>query len=134
MKKFAAPATEIIKMIKEKGLLESKADFGNDIEWTYWELWHHEGRRARHGVAMMGPDYTWWHGFYEVAKHFYFKFIPEARACNDGDVNRYIDNLLAEDPLHQWLQKPAGELKKDIQSGKMQKIFKDMFLKNPDKK
>jgi len=27
---------------------------------------------------MMGPDFTQWHGFYEVAKHFYTKFIPEA--------------------------------------------------------
>lgn len=33
--------------------------------------------RARHGAAMMGPDITHWHGTYEVAKHFYAKFIPE---------------------------------------------------------
>ena len=26
---------------------------------------------------MMGPDYTHWHGTYEVAKHFYTEFIPE---------------------------------------------------------
>ena len=25
---------------------------------------------------MMGPDYTHWHGTYEVAKHFYSEFIP----------------------------------------------------------
>ncbi|HNQ24719.1 MAG TPA: hypothetical protein PKK06_16680 [Phycisphaerae bacterium] len=25
----------------------------------------------------MGPDYTHWHGTYEVAKHFYAKFVPE---------------------------------------------------------
>jgi hydroxylamine dehydrogenase len=31
----------------------------------YYELWHHEGRRARMGVMMMAPDYAWWHGFYE---------------------------------------------------------------------
>ena len=28
---------------------------------------------------MSGPDYTWWHGMYEVAKVFYTQFIPEAR-------------------------------------------------------
>jgi len=33
-------------------------------------LWHHQGRRARMGTAMMGPDYAQWHGFYEVAKPF----------------------------------------------------------------
>ena len=26
---------------------------------------------------MMGPDYTHWHGTYEVAKNFYAEFIPE---------------------------------------------------------
>ena len=33
-----------------------------------YELWHHEGRRARFGAAMMAPDYAWWHGFYELKK------------------------------------------------------------------
>ncbi|MGO9393365.1 MAG: hypothetical protein ACLP7A_01985 [Desulfobaccales bacterium] len=28
------------------------------------------GRRARMGAAMMAPDYTWWHGFYELKKRF----------------------------------------------------------------
>ncbi len=31
----------------------------------------------RHAASMMGPDYTHWHGSYEVAKHFYVKYIPE---------------------------------------------------------
>jgi len=44
--------------------------FDEKIEWTYYELWHHQGRRARMGTAMMGPDYAQWHGFYEVAKPF----------------------------------------------------------------
>ena len=26
---------------------------------------------------MMGPDYTHWHGTYEVARNFYTEFIPE---------------------------------------------------------
>lgn len=29
-------------------------------------LWHHTGRRARHGAAMNGPDYAHWHGFFQV--------------------------------------------------------------------
>ena len=36
----------------------------------FYELWHHEGRRARMGSAMMAPDYAWWHGFYECKKRF----------------------------------------------------------------
>ena len=26
---------------------------------------------------MMGPDYTHWHGTYEIARNFYSEFIPE---------------------------------------------------------
>ena len=47
------------------------------LQWTYYELWHHEGRRARHGASMMGPDYTHWHGMFEVAQNFYTRFLPE---------------------------------------------------------
>ncbi|MCK5880185.1 MAG: hypothetical protein KAH24_10400, partial [Holophagae bacterium] len=74
-----------------------------------------------------GPDYTWWHGFYEVAQHFYFKFIPEARELNDPQVNAAIDKLLKDDPMHQWLQKPTKDLKAAIKSGEMQKIYRNMF-------
>ena len=32
---------------------------------------------------MMGPDYTHWHGTYEVAKHFYAEMIPELEHLAD---------------------------------------------------
>ena len=128
--KFAKPATEIINLVKERGLLENPAAFSNDIEWSYWEIWHHEGRRARHGAAMMGPDYTWWHGFYEVAKHFYFKFIPEALAYNDPEVNRMVEELLQDDPMHDWLQQPTRDLKEAIKNGRIQEIYKKLFARN----
>jgi hydroxylamine dehydrogenase len=125
--KFARPAWDIMKMIQNKGLLENKASFSNKIEWTFWELWHHEGRRARHGAAMMGPDYAWWHGIYDVAKHFYFKFLPEAKEYNDPEVNAYIDSLITEDPMHAWPNRPTEEIKKDIRDGKLQDIYKSLF-------
>ncbi len=125
--KFAKPAGEIINLVRKNGLLENKAGFSNDIEWTYWEIWHHEGRRARHGAAMMGPDYTWWHGIYEVAQNFYFKLIPQARAYNNPEVNAYLDKLLTEDPMHNWLSRESADLKSDIRSGKMQKVYKKLF-------
>jgi hypothetical protein len=125
--KFAEPATEIINMVKEKDLLEYPASFSNEIEWTYWEIWHHEGRRARMGAAMMGPDYTWWHGIYDVIKHFYFKYLPEAKAYGDPEINSYIDNMLQENPMHRWVNQPTEELKNAIQSGEQQEIYEDMF-------
>ena len=125
--KFARPATEIINLVKSEKLLESPAAFSNSIEWEYWELWHHEGRRARMGAAMMAPDYAWWHGIYDVAHNFYFKLIPEARHYNNEKVNAYIDNLLKNDPMHTWLSSNTGEIKKAIKSGDFQKIYKNMF-------
>jgi len=74
--KFARPGLELYTLAKP--LLEPVA-FANHLDFVWFELWHHEGRRARHGASMMGPDYTHWHGTYEVAKHFYVEFIPELR-------------------------------------------------------
>jgi len=125
--KFAKPAGEIMKLVKEENLLESAASFSNPIEWEYWELWHHEGRRARMGAAMMGPDYTWWHGIYDVAHNFYFKLIPEARHYNNAKVNAYIDDLLTNDPMHKWMSTNTGEIKKGIKSGDFQKIYEKLF-------
>ena len=71
--KFAKPGLELIALAKP---LLKPAEFSNKIDFIWYEIWHHEGRRARHGVSMMGPDYTHWHGTYEVAKHFYSEFIP----------------------------------------------------------
>ncbi len=72
--KFAEPGLELYKLAKP---LLNPVQFANKLDWTWYELWHHEGRRARHGASMMGPDYTHWHGTYEVAKHFYSKMVPE---------------------------------------------------------
>ncbi|HNQ89588.1 MAG TPA: multiheme c-type cytochrome [Verrucomicrobiota bacterium] len=72
--KFAKPGTALYDLAKP---LLRPAEFSNELDWTWYEIWHHEGRRARHGASMMGPDYTHWHGTYEVAKHFYSKMIPE---------------------------------------------------------
>ena len=124
--KFAKPATAIIKLIKQKQLLHQPAAFANEIEWEYWELWHHEGRRARHGAAMMAPDYTWWHGIYDVVHNFYFRFLPQAREFGDPEVNALIDEVMS-DPMHQWFDRPTADIKADINSGKMQEVFQDLF-------
>lgn len=125
--KFAKPAKAIIDLIREKKLLENPASFSNEIEWSFWELWHHEGRRARHGASMMGPDYTWWHGFYDVAHNFYFEFLPQAREFHDPDVDALIAELIEADPMHQWVATDTATLKQRIKNGEMQKMFSSMF-------
>ncbi len=74
--KFAKPSKKIMDELLADGILNPKSPFEKEVQWVFWELWHHEGRRARHGASMMGPDYTHWHGMYEVSKHFYQKFLP----------------------------------------------------------
>jgi hydroxylamine dehydrogenase len=74
--KFAIPAKQFMDDLMVDGVLRKEAPFEKDVQWIFWELWHHEGRRARHGASMMGPDYTHWHGMYEVSKHFYLEFLP----------------------------------------------------------
>ena len=109
--KFARPGTAIMTALQSNGLI-TKKQFDEKIEWTWFYLWHHEGRRARHGAAMMAPDYTHWHGMYEVAERFYTELIPEARelierAAKDGRadaaaaVRKVVDEILAR-PEHAW--------------------------------
>jgi hypothetical protein len=59
------------------GILSRNSYFDEEAEWQFYEFWHHEGRRARMGAAMMAPDYAWWHGFYEL-KHRYVHFMDLA--------------------------------------------------------
>ncbi|MDP8205267.1 MAG: multiheme c-type cytochrome [Candidatus Electryonea clarkiae] len=125
--KFARPAGEVMKILRKNNSLPNPASFSNKVEWIYWEIWHHEGRRARHGAAMMGPDYTWWHGIYEVAQHYYFKFIPEVRKLHDAEADAFLDKQLTDDPMHNWMSRPTADLKADIRSGKMKEIYSELF-------
>ena len=62
-----AQGKKIITDLQTAGLLGTKA-FQNPMDFTFFELWHHEGRRARFGAVMFGPDYVNWHGIYEQEK------------------------------------------------------------------
>jgi hypothetical protein len=94
--KFAKPAGEMMAQLRAAGKL-TPLDFDEQIEWTYYLLWHHEGRRARHGAAMMGPDYVQWHGMFEVADRFYNEFILEAEELLHGVTEPFL-----EEDYHQW--------------------------------
>ena len=102
--KFAKPAKAIMDKLQASGKLTA-TPFDEKIKWTYYELWHHEGRRARMGSAMMGPDYTQWHGFYEVAKTFYTEFLPEAEHLMPG-VTAEVRKM----PDHAWTAGLSPEL------------------------
>jgi hypothetical protein len=110
--KFAQPGLDL--MAAAKPLLKP-VNFSNKIDWIWFELWHHEGRRARHGASMMGPDITHWHGTYEVAKTFYTELIPELeelveKAMHSTDSERQAHGVALSDAIetvlhsdnHKW--------------------------------
>ncbi len=125
--KFARPATELMNLIRSRGLLKNEAAFSNEIEWIYWELWHHEGRRARHGVAMAGPDYAWWHGLYDVVHNFYFELLPAAEELGDPQVQAFIEEQILDDPMHSWMNESTGDLKESIRNGEIHKLYERFF-------
>ena len=45
--KFAKPGQLIMKSLRDQKLI-TPTEFDEEIEWTWFYLWHHEGRRARH--------------------------------------------------------------------------------------
>jgi hypothetical protein len=62
---YVHESDRIVAPLKENDLLTA-APFDEPFDFTYFELWHHWGRTAKFGVWMQGPDYTQWHGVYEV--------------------------------------------------------------------
>ena len=100
--KFAQPAQSIMNALKEAGKL-TPTPFDEELEWTFYRLWHHEGRRARMGASMQGPDFVQWHGFFEVAENFYTKFLPQAREAAKGDAKVLAAiKAVEDDPRHVW--------------------------------
>jgi len=88
--------------------LPRDAKFANHLDFVWFEIWHHEGRRARHGASMMGPDWTQWHGNYEVGKHFYGKYVPELeelieKNLDSEDANKKASALALKNLLHEIL-------------------------------
>jgi hypothetical protein len=65
---YYKPMKGLVDQLYEKKLISRAKPLDEKIEIDMYELWHHEGRRARFGAAMMAPDYAWWHGFYEMKK------------------------------------------------------------------
>lgn len=120
--KFARPALELMTMLRKKGKL-TPTPFDESLEWNFFRLWHHEGRRARMGVSMQGPDYTQWHGFFEVAERFYFDFLPEVEEFAHGDkaILAKIEEIKSRDE-HRWIK---GMSKKEI--ARIQEFYRKRY-------
>jgi hypothetical protein len=62
---WVVESDEMVAPLFEQDLMTGKP-FDEPIDFVYFELWHHWGRTAKFGAWMQGPDYTQWHGAYEV--------------------------------------------------------------------
>ena len=105
--KFGKAGQKIINTLRENELITS-TQFDEEVEWTWFFLWHHEGRRARHGASMMAPDYTHWHGMYEVADRFYMGLIPQTKEIIEhaAATGKAAQAHRAESVLQQILDRP----------------------------
>jgi hydroxylamine dehydrogenase len=86
---YFKPAKAKLDELYEKKLLDKAKFFDERLEVEYYELWHHEGRRARMGAMMMAPDYAWWHGFYECKIRF-ANYMEEANHLIETGKAAYI--------------------------------------------
>lgn len=95
--KFAKPATRMRGSLMKMGKL-TKENHDETLDRIYWKLVYLEGRRARHGAAMAGPNYVWNEGMLEVAERYYMEFIPEIRKILGSGSNKFLRKHGYTDP------------------------------------
>lgn len=64
---FVTQGQALTKPLYDQNIL-TNVPFDDPLKFTEFELWHHWGRTAKFGAWMQGPDYTQWHGAYEIVK------------------------------------------------------------------
>ena len=58
-------AKAIMDGLHKDGVLTG-APFTHPIDFTYFNLWHYDGRTSKHAAFMGGADFVQWHGNYEL--------------------------------------------------------------------
>jgi len=128
-------ATEVIKAVKG----DEYAKFAQKIDYTWFELWHHEGRRVRHAASMQAPDYTQWHGNYDLARNWYGEYVPELQEVIEmgkhkggkaaklaGELDEMLTKVMNDDN-HKWSigkEDPKAKADRKKRSKEFQKRYK----------
>jgi len=60
-------ASNIIDGLVKDGII-TKKPFATQISFDAFDLWHYDGRTAKFGAYMQGPDFVQWHGVYPLLK------------------------------------------------------------------
>jgi hydroxylamine dehydrogenase len=58
-------AQDIMDGLHKDRVLSTQA-FTEPIDFTFFNLWHYDGRTSKHGAFMGGADFVQWHGNYEL--------------------------------------------------------------------
>ena len=58
-------AKDIMDGLRKDGTLTGPP-FSQPIDFTFFNLWHYDGRTSKHGAFMGGADFVQWHGNYEL--------------------------------------------------------------------
>jgi hypothetical protein len=58
-------AQELVNGLRSQGALTGPP-FSHPIDFTYFDLWHYDGRTSKHGAFMGGADFVQWHGNYPM--------------------------------------------------------------------
>ena len=77
-------AKDIVDGLRKDNLI-SGAPFSQPIDFIYFDLWHYDGRTAKHGAFMGGADFVQWHGNYPMlAKTVELKTLAGELRSNHG--------------------------------------------------
>ena len=134
--KYATPGEALYKAaVKVLKTDPTYAKFTRPLDFTWFELWHHEGRRARHAASMQGPDWTHWHGTYDLAKNWQIHFIPQLRDVIEdyketapsevAELEKLLDEVLNSDNW-KWSINKEDQAVKDARA-KRQKEFQERY-------
>jgi len=58
-------ASDLMTSLRKDGVLTTPP-FSRPIDFTYFDLWHYDGRTSKHGAFMGGSDFVQWHGNYPM--------------------------------------------------------------------
>ncbi len=101
---FGIPARALMGELYTRKLL-TPAPFDDPIEFTYWQLWHEEGTRARHGAAMGSPRFAWSEGINLVGRNFYGRFLPQVLEVAGAEEGKsLIEQHVTSLEQHGWLK------------------------------
>jgi len=67
---YWAPVEAMRVELEEAGLLKENP-WNDEFMILHYHIWHHDGRRARQGSLMGGPDWAHWHGFFMLQQKLY---------------------------------------------------------------